>query len=242
MNVNSLSDPEPVIARMQVRLRQFQEASDDRAFFLNCYLLMTRNMLVAIQQQEFIDSAWVSRLLTHFAEYYFSALEDYEANPAGTPDVWRRAFDKTRDSHLTPLQKLLLGVNAHINYDLVLALVDILRPEWDSLTDTQRLGRYADHCRVNEIIGRTIDAVQDQVLEPAMPILEAIDRLLGNVDESLIIYLLTRWRENVWLNASHLLGNDPVQVKQDLIRRVESEALQSAEFICGIATPPAESR
>ncbi|MFZ5808062.1 MAG: DUF5995 family protein [Chloroflexota bacterium] len=73
------------------------------------------------------------------------------------------------------------------------------------------------------------------------PVRSVIDRLLGNVDESLIVYLLTRWREGVWSNALHLLGNDPIQVQQELICRVESEALKIAEFICGIATPPAES-
>jgi len=225
---------------MHIRLRQWQEASDDRAFFLNCYLLMTRNMYVAIQQREFVDSAWVSRLLTHFAEYYFSALQKYEDNSAATPEVWRHAFDKTRDPYLTPLQKLLLGVNAHINYDLVLTLVDILRPEWENLTDIQRVWRYADHYHVNEIIGRTIDTVQDRVLEPAMPILELIDRVLGNIDENLIIHLITRWRESVWLNTLHLLEADPIKVKHELIRGVESEALQNAELICGIARPPAQ--
>src|SRR4030065_45099 len=104
---------------MQTRIRQWEEASDQRAIFLTCYLMMTRNMLSAISQHEFNDAAWVDQLLHRFAEYYFVALEAYEQDPAAAPSVWRLAHNTTQDPSALALQNLLLGVNAHINYDLV---------------------------------------------------------------------------------------------------------------------------
>ena len=147
---------------------------------------MTRNMLDAVDAGEFADAAWVSRLLHHFAGYYFGALDAYEAGEEGTPEVWRCAHDAARRSNTPAISLLLLGVNAHINYDLVLAVADLLEPEWPCLSNAKRRARYEDYCRVNDIIGRTIDRVQDGILEKREPIMALIDTLFGPMDEWLV--------------------------------------------------------
>jgi hypothetical protein len=124
---------------------------------------MTRNILSAIERREFHDSAWVNSLMERFADYYFVALEAYEKEPASAPAVWQVAHSMTRAPNALALQKLLVGVNAHINFDLVLSLVDMLGPEWDALAADQRSERYDDHCHVNTVIGIG-DVLQDQVL------------------------------------------------------------------------------
>ncbi len=129
------------------------------------------------------------------------------------------------------LQKLLLGVNAHINYDLVLTLAEILRPEWAQLSEDQRGQRYADHCHVNDVIARTIDAVQDQVLEPAMPVLDIVDRLLGPMDERMVSRTITHWRDQVWQHATSLVEMGDPDEQSRLIRRVEADALRHAGAI-----------
>lgn len=216
---------------MQSLIARWDEVSDHRTIFLTCYMMMTRNMLAAIDQQKFKDSAWVDSLLHRFADYYFVALDAYERNPATAPSVWQLAHNATRDPHMPALQKLLLGVNAHINYDLVLTLVDLLRPEWDNLSGSQRAARYADHCHVNEVIGHTIDAVQDQVLERTAPVMDIIDRLLGPIDEMLISRLITHWRETVWRNAMRVLETNESGERARLIQRVEGEALSLGRII-----------
>lgn len=221
----------PAIARMQALIRRWEETSDQRAIFLSCYMMMTRNMLSAIDQHEFKDPVWVDRLLHRFADYYFVALELYERNASAAPSVWQLAHNTTRNPKALPLQNLLLGVNAHINYDLVLTLADLLRPEWVSLSDRQRADRYADHCHVNDVIGRTIDAVQDQVLEPAMPVMDLLDKLLGPIDEILISRLIAQWREAVWQHATRLLEALELDEQTQLIRQVEEEALQLGKII-----------
>jgi hypothetical protein len=153
-----------VLEQMAALVAQWQDAGDDKALFLDCYRMMTGNVRSAIQAQEFKDQDWVGRLLTHFADYYFKALQDYQFDPDSAPQAWQLAHNAAADPHVTALQKLLLGVNAHINYDLVLTLVDLLADEWGQHSPALRQGRYADHCQINQIIGQTIDSVQDQVL------------------------------------------------------------------------------
>jgi hypothetical protein len=169
--------------------------------------------------------------LRHFADYYFIALDAYEQNPASAPAVWRLAHNNTLNPSVPALQKLLLGVNAHINYDLVLALVDILKPEWTRLSVNQRANRYADHSHVNDIIGYTIDAVQDQVLEPTMPLMDVLDKLLGPLDELLISRIIGGWRETVWHNATRLLEIQDPGEQARLIYQVEKDTLKIGEII-----------
>jgi hypothetical protein len=217
---------------MQSHIHEWQAACDDKALFLNCYMLMSSSMLSAIQNGEFNDCPWVDRLLHRFADYYFAALEAYEADPSTAPAVWDRAHRMTSDPSMTAIQKMLMGINAHINYALVFTLVDMLSPEWADLSEAQRRARYADHCHVNDVIGRTIDAVQDEVLEPKMPIMDLFDRLMGPVDEMLISRLITRWRETVWTNATGLLAASDPDERDLLCRKVEADTLRMAEFIC----------
>lgn len=217
--------------RMRGLIQHWETTADAKATFLRCYFLMTNNMLSVIQQGDFLDPAWVASLLDCFAGYYFDALEQYEQDPVSAPRVWRLAHDAAREPGMTALQNLLLGVNAHINYDLAFALSDVLRPEWHILAEEQRARRYQDYCHVNDVIGQTIDAAQDQILSPSMPVMGFIDKLFGSLDEMLISRLITEWREKVWLHATHLLDSTSMEEQLHLRSHIEKEALELDELL-----------
>lgn len=220
-----------VMDQMQSLIERWEAASDKRSIFLGCYRLMTQNMLAAIEQNEFLDSAWINVLLDHFAGYYFVALKEYERNPVSAPRVWRLAHDTALAQDRLIVQDLLLGINAHINYDLVLTLVDLLESEWDLLNEEQRSARYRDYCHVNDVIHSTIDAVQDQILDPEMHLMEFIDKVFGSTDERMVYHLLSHWREAVWENAVRLLDTREADERTHLITRLESEAFELGEVI-----------
>jgi hypothetical protein len=215
-----------VLIRMTTLVDQWEAAHDRRAIFLGCYRLMTANMLDAIEAGRFHDAVWVSSLLHRFADYYFDALKLYDQQRPDTPAVWRLAFDATRDEDVMTLQHLLLGVNAHINFDLVFTLVDLLAPEWTGLTDERRAQRHTDHTLVNRIIGETVDAVQDQVIDRHSPWYDFVDKLLGPVDEWLTSRLISQWREEVWENAVRYLAAATPEERETLRQRIEQQALR----------------
>jgi hypothetical protein len=220
-----------VIQRMQAQVSAWEETADRRTIFLSCYMLMTGNMLKALDGGEFIDARWVDELLHHFADYYFEALDLYEQDRQTAPPVWQLAFNATHAPQTLVLQNLILGVNAHINYDLVLTLVDMLEPEWMDLSEKRRKDRYADHCQVNDIIGRTIDAVQDQIVEQAEPTMNIIDVALGPVDEWLTSRLISHWREQVWQNALRLVKTPDPGLRERVRLQIEATALERAEAV-----------
>lgn len=226
-----MTNQPPITAKMLALVQEMEKAADQRAIFLNCYLLMTQNMLKAVDASEFNDSAWVGYLLERFAQYYFDGLTAYDEKRATTSAVWQLAHRTAGEPERYVLQHLLLGVNAHINYDLVLTLVDVLEPEWAGLTAVQQAERQVDYCQVNEIIRITIDTVQDDVVEAYSPVMDLVDKTLGPLDEWLISRLITNWRDEVWDTAVALMTTRETAVRQQLLHQIEATTLHRAEAI-----------
>ena len=220
-----------VAERMQTQVEQWQAAADRRAVFLNCYLLMTRNMLAAVEAGEFHDGAWVSMLLHRFADYYFDALAEYEQGDPAVPPIWRITHDAALQSETAVLQHLMLGVNAHINYDLVLAVAELMAAEWPGYSEDIRRLRYEDYCEVNAVVARTLDAVQDRVVETLAPWLAIVDTVLGPLDEGLASWLITRWRDEVWGQAVRLIEAPEPAAREQLRRQVEAATVERAKAI-----------
>ena len=217
-----------------VNLSSHWEQEADRRFaFLKCYGMMTDNMLSALDQHRFVDSDWVLVLIEHFADYYFRALDSFTLDEAVSPRVWQLTFRAAQRSDLQLVQHLLLGVNAHINYDLVFAVVDLLTPEWKVSSPTLRAVRYQDYCLVNEIIGRTIDEVQDEILEQDSQVMKYLDLALINFDEWMISRVITNWRDQVWNLAIQLVASENEINRTNVNRKVELRALHMANWIIG---------
>jgi len=223
----------PVLARMNDLLDNWEAAKDRRLIFLSCYRMMTQNIIAAIETSDFEDPAWVNTLMDNFAGLYFRALEKYQGKQADSPSVWRIAFQAADNPRIPALQNLVLGVNAHINYDLVFALSDLLATEWHQLSPEQRQMRYRDHCHVNDVIYHTIGAVQDQVINRFEPELGVVEKLLGPIDEWMTELLLSDWREEVWKHATRLVDLADDAERQAVIRQVEEISLKRAQDILG---------
>jgi hypothetical protein len=215
------------LERMQECLDRWEAAGDARAVFLGCYTQMTANMAAGIAAGEFYDPAWVKRLLVNFAGYYFDALDAYDAGSPVSP-VWTCAYEAADRPGVSVLLQLLLGVNAHINYDLVLATADVLEEEWANLSPAAREQRQADYDHVNEIISRTIDVVQDEIIGRREPALAMLDMLLGPLDEWMVQREITRWRNNVWDEAIHRVSLADLEARELHRQAVEAAALAVA--------------
>jgi hypothetical protein len=225
-----MEQSDSLLIKMGEYIEKWKSSQDFRHIFLNCYQLMSSNMMTAAKKGEFHDSNWVNLLLLRFADYYFENLTSYDSGDQ-TSKVWHYTHKATLDNTVGELQSLILGVNAHINYDLVLALDDLLRPEWDTLSETKQRQRYEDHCLVNNVIAETIDSVQDNILEPLNPSLAWIDSLLGRIDEYLISKLITHWREEVWEKTQRLLKIESPNERESFRIKLEKEVLKRGNII-----------
>jgi hypothetical protein len=230
-----MDNGEQILVKMSDLLTTWEAANDRRSIFLSCYKMMTHNVVAAIRANEFEDTRWVATLMDNFAVFYFQALNAYENKPDSPPDVWRIAFIAAQTPHTHALVNLVLGVNAHINYDLVFALSELLADEWEQASPAQRQMRYRDHCRINAIISNTIDEVKDQVIDRYQPVIGMVDKVFGPLDDFMTSLLISEWREEVWKHAIRLLDTAESDVRSEIVQQVHELSLARAQDILGKA-------
>ena len=187
-----------LLARMDSELVRLRKADDARRFFHATYLRTTRAVVAEIDRGGFADAAWLRRWDVAFADLYLDALAADRSGQA-VPLPWRVAFDAARDrADLPPLRHVLLGMNAHINYDLPQALLAVIRPaEFD---DARLLAaRAADHRHVDEVLLRRVGA--EDVRVGAVSRLSRTDRLLRPLNRAATRRLIAEARAKVWANA-----------------------------------------
>ena len=184
-----------LIARMEQQYDDLLGRDDRRHFFHGTYLRTTRAIAAELSAGGFDDQAWVERWDVVFADLYLEALEADE--PAGP---WRAAFDAAeRRTDLLPIHHVLLGMNAHINYDLPQSLLTMIAPdEFDDAILLER--READHRHIDEVLIRRVDGEAREAAEGGMA-MSRLDRLLAPANRFATKRFLREARSKVWANT-----------------------------------------
>lgn len=191
-----VDDPFTSVADVADRLGHLEsllrERGDRRSVFLTVYALMTETTDAAIRDGVFDDVAWMRAYLIRFADYYRQAFAAFERGDLdAVPRPWQLAFGTALRGDALVVQDAFLGINAHINYDLALALTDV----GVGATNEEK---YADHRRVNEILARLVDAQQQVLTDVYAAGLADVDDSLGQLDERFSLFTLREGREQAW--------------------------------------------
>jgi len=173
----------------------------DRAFFLATYLRTTRAVAADVAAGAFVDPDWVAHWDVAFASLYLDALDQWTAIGAA-PDPWRVAFSAADGhEHLPPLRHVLLGMNAHINYDLPQALLTVIPDEgFDDPTLLER--RRTDHERIDRILASRVAAEDRELRRVERPgDRTLLDHLLTPFNRRATQRFLKEARAKVWRNT-----------------------------------------
>jgi hypothetical protein len=204
-----VSDPytsvEETHRRLAVLCAAFEERADRRAVFLSVYVRMTEAVADRIDRGDFDDPEWVGAYLVAFANLYREAVYHYEnGDDERLAESWRLAFDAAERGDSLVVQDAALGVNAHINYDLAVALERVG-------IDPNRSQKYADHERVTDVIRDVVDGAQDTLAARDAPGVEALDRSLGRFDEWMVVFSIDECRDSAWRTAAATQSRLPVR-------------------------------
>jgi uncharacterized protein DUF5995 len=213
-----------VVARMQRRLDNLADDAGHRAPFLSTYLRTTEAVGVAVDAGSFEDPSWVERWDAVFAELYLDAYDaDLAGDTASVPRPWRLAFQAPPD--LPALRHVLLGINAHVNYDLPQALLAVITPaQFEDRVLMAR--RHRDHERIDKVLSSRVGAEDDELSAGQ----SMLDRLLRPLNRQGSKRFLKEAREKVWhnvgeLHAARLVGDEAYRA-----RLAELEVLSAARI------------
>jgi Family of unknown function (DUF5995) len=185
-----------VVAQLQQRIDALPPDLNHRRAFIRTYQRTTQAVGKAVDAAFFEDPEWVVRWDIAFADLFIVA---HDADRAGgsVPRPWRLAF--RADPKLPPLVHLLLGMNAHINYDLPPATLSVISDrefQDPELVDRRR----RDHERIDKILAARVTA-EDHAIGGGRSVL---DRILTPVNRLSSRRFLREARQKVWINVAEL--------------------------------------
>jgi Family of unknown function (DUF5995) len=187
-----------LVGRMEGLLAQLQVAGDPGRFFLATYLRTTRAVAEELGRGRFRDPEWVERWDVAFADLYLDALEDAQAGRR-PPGPWAVAFGAGDRDGLPPLRHVLLGMNAHINYDLAQSLLAVI-PERQFEDPELLASRHADHEHIDQVLVARVGA-EDTELEALSGPRSRTDRVLAPLNRLATRRFLKESRAKVWANT-----------------------------------------
>ena len=184
------------VIRVMQGLDAALEAGDGLKWFNLLYLRVTEAVQAAEAGGAWLNRAWLARLDVVFAGYYFNAVVQSERSPAQVARAWQPLLEARRRPGLAPIQFALAGMNAHINHDLPLAVVETCRE-----TGVEPAAGSPEHSDFDQVNG-ILEAVEAQVKQTfATGIVGEVDRDLRPVDDLVAMWSVRKARETAWANA-----------------------------------------
>lgn len=192
-------------------LDYYHERNDYRAIFLRAYYIVTVDVHAAVnqlgdyQEQIFFDPRWTDALAGKFSSLYLQSLTTLERDP-DAERAWKLAHKAAIERTSTVAQDLILGLNAHINYDLAYGIYLNLKEHNDQSNHLLLPRRKFDHDQINNILVRCIPKISETLTRDYGGGIVLISRVMRNLDEMLTESGLKYYRERVWWNAISYLA------------------------------------
>lgn len=224
------------LASLELASSRLRAAGDLRAAFADVYAIITRRVVEAIEGQSgplLLEPEWFSRVAARFATLYFDALSSPGAGIRST--AWRIASERSSDAGALPGLHVVLGINAHVNFDLAIGMRDAIVAAGHA-RDSKMLRRYRrDFDAVNEILR---DAVPECLALLARRYDCSVSRgaraVVGGQRAvgALSVATLVAWRARVWQDVQSLLEAGDASAEEEIVARMDELSERMARGAC----------
>jgi hypothetical protein len=168
------------------------------AAFNSLYYTITDRVAAALRGPEVTEPEFLERLDVEFGKRYFTALKLWGENEdAMTPDSWEVLFRRGTDPRVSRLAAAMLGVNAHINFDLAMALI----ATWRQLDTGPGDEVHPDYLVINKIFYQEIPGLRRRYSTPWQL---DLDTLCGRLDDWSQDVLVFGTRAMAWQQAERV--------------------------------------
>jgi hypothetical protein len=160
-------------------------AADGLACFNRMYLDVTQQVKAQVTAGFFADTAFLERLDVLFANIYFDAVNAVVEQPTNLPAAWAPLIQCRTDPRIYAIQFAVAGMNAHINHDLPIAVVQTCV---DLGTGPDDGSHHADYQKVDALLDAAEASIR-QSFETAA-VRDADQRALA------VVNLISNWSIN----------------------------------------------
>lgn len=208
-----------VIGVMQ-KIDQLLPSNDGLKWFNRLYWMVTQEVDTQPPAGGWKDAQWLTRLDVVFAGFYFAAIAGFINQSGNTPSSWNALFESRFKPGIDRIQFALAGMNAHINHDLALALLQT--DDELQLTPCLNGPEHDDYQAVNGLLESVMPSAL-QVL--ATGIVGELAQDTGKIGRFLAIWDIKAARNLAWDFADHL---------RDLNGLARSLALTAQDQLTGV--------
>jgi hypothetical protein len=215
MNLQQIQTIDEVIDLLEEIVSESVQNNDPLGYFATLYLKVTIKVKKEIANGNFDDGPRMELFDVVFAKYYLAAYYSFRKNEP-IRESWQRAFKLSYQYRPIVLQHLLMGMNAHINFDLGIVAAEISRGK--NLSDLEN-----DFNKINAILSSLVHDVQGNI-SAVWPALKYILKWTGKVDDYLIDFSMKLARDGAWKFANEFSKTPEYEQKNTLETRDQKVA------------------
>jgi hypothetical protein len=185
--------------------------------FTALYLAVTEAIEKTAKPGGFEDVRFVRWLDVVFANLYFEALRNALLRAGPVPKAWAPLLLGRAKRGVLPLQFALAGMNAHINRDLPIALVQTC--EGRQVPLRRRSPQHRDFRRINSLLALVEAQVKAELVTDA---LRDFDVALGQIDDVIAMWNVERARDAAWNHGETLWAlRDAPRLRAQFLRTLD---------------------
>lgn len=192
--------------------------------FAYVYRRTTAKIEEAIKDGRFEDNDRMEKMDVIFANLYIKAYYDYKLEKT-ICNAWKTSFE-LGNKKISLVQHLMLGMNAHINYDLGQAAA--LCNQGDSISSLKN-----DFMEVNYVLAELTDVMQKK-LGKVSPMMFLLDWIGHRSDERLTNFSMKKARDFAWRLAEDLAQSNEKE-KEKRIKKADKNVTRLSNIL---ARPP----
>lgn len=196
-----------VLTQLDGLILRARQERNRLGFFATLYRNVTLRVKEGITAGQFEDGARMERLDVAFANRYLGAIEGFNRHEQ-ISKCWLVSFQAGAKAQFLILQHLLMGINAHINFDLGIAAQQ-------TAPGAQLPSLKHDFDQINNILGAMVAKVRSDV-EEVSPLIREIDRFDPAGQTQFINFSFDKARASSWLVATMLNTTPPDQLARKL--------------------------
>ena len=246
----SLAHFDRLIQHMDGRLQEMLRTDDPNAVFQLTYVTFSRQVQNALVAGRFEDPAWAADMCCRFVEVYLRQVALWEAQEPAQCRAWRMAFEATDNGSAHVLQAMLLGMNAHIHYDLAFVTLGACRAAGDLSTSANggaalgaaRAGlptkRYRDFLLINRVGWESIPVLQEVVLGQFNRFLYWGNKLAGGLTRRVGQRVFIESRDASWCQTTLLVHARNSQERAIVTQMIDAFAASVADVIAAVTYRP----
>jgi Family of unknown function (DUF5995) len=199
-----------IIVQLDEEIALARREGSRLGFFATLYRNVTLKVREGIRDGFFEDSPRMERLDVTFASRYLDALRSHRQGRP-TSACWVVSFEAAQEWRPIILQHLLLGMNAHINYDLGISAAEVC-------PGAELPALKADFDRINGVLAGMLAKVQEDV-EELSPWIKFLDKVSDDkVEDAVINFSMGVARSCAWNVATRLASSNAAEAAPYLER------------------------